>query len=85
LQNIQITKEFKAFECFGGIKNLLNYTPPANSISRAHDPFDKLVQFDSNGNALTTAENPNATTFDPSYVFAPNQGIRFFFGFRVSL
>ena len=85
LQNIQITKEFKAFECFGGIKNLLNYTPPANSISRAHDPFDKLVQFDINGNALPTTENHNATTFDPSYVFAPNQGIRFFFGFRVSL
>lgn len=85
IQNIQVTKEYKAFEFFGGIKNLLNYTPPANSISRPHDPFDKLVQFDSNENALPTAENPNAITFDPSYVFAPNQGIRLFFGVRVKL
>ncbi|MGB0933991.1 MAG: TonB-dependent receptor [Lishizhenia sp.] len=85
LQNIQLTKEYKAFEFFGGVKNFLNYTPPANSISRAHDPFDKYVQFDNNGNALSTAENPTATTFDPSYVFAPNQGIRFFIGFRLNL
>ena len=85
LQNIQLTKEYKAFEFFGGVKNFLNYTPPSNSIARAHDPFDQLVQFDANGNALQTAENPTATTFDPSYMFAPNQGIRFFFGLRVSL
>ena len=82
LQNIQLTKRFKAWELYGGVKNLLNYTPPANSIARAFDPFDREVTFDVNGNAVATANNPNALTFDPSYVFAPNQGIRGFLGFR---
>ena len=83
LQNIQITKKFSnGFEVYGGIKNLLNYTPPANSIARAFDPFDKEVQFDTDGNVIPTANNPNALTFDPSYVFAPNQGIRGFIGLR---
>lgn len=86
LQNIQITKKFNnGFEIYGGVKNLLNYTPPANSIARAFDPFDKEVQFDTNGNAIATPNNPNALTFDPSYVFAPNQGIRGFLGLRYML
>lgn len=85
-QNIQLTKVFAhGFTLYGGIKNVLNYMPPANSIARAHDPFDKKVQFDANGNVLATAENPYALTFDPTYVFAPNQGIRFFIGVRYTL
>ena len=83
LQNIQLTKKFKyGFELYGGIKNLLNYTPPANSIARAFDPFDKQVTFDANGQVVATPDNPNALSFDPTYVFAPNQGIRAFLGFR---
>ena len=82
LQNIQLTKRFKAWELYGGVKNLLNYTPPANSIARAFDPFDREVTFDANGNAVATANNPNALTFDPTYVYAPNQGIRGFLGLR---
>lgn len=83
IQNIQITKRFnETWEVYGGIKNLLNFTPPANSIARAFDPFDKNVQFDENGQVVPTADNPQALTFDPSYVFAPNQGIRGFFGVR---
>ncbi len=86
IQNIQVTKRFKkGWEIYGGVKNLLNYTPPANSIARAHDPFDKEVQFDQNGNVTPTASNPNALTFDPSYVFASNQGIRGFLGVRYTL
>ncbi|MFT7032849.1 MAG: outer membrane receptor for ferrienterochelin and colicins [Cyclobacteriaceae bacterium] len=86
LQNIQVTKSFgNGFEIYGGVKNILNYTPPANSIARSSDPFDKLVQFGDDGNALPTAENPNALTFDPAYVFAPNQGIRGFLGVRYAL
>ena len=86
LQNIQLTKLFgNGFEIYGGVKNMLNYTPPANSIARSMDPFDKLVQFGADGNALPTAENPNALTFDPTYVFAPNQGIRGFLGVRYTL
>ena len=81
--NIQLTKNWGgAFETFGGVKNMLNFTPPANSISRAFDPFDKQVTFDGSGNVLQTANNPYALTFDPSYVYASNQGIRFYAGVR---
>lgn len=83
IQNIQLTRRFtKGWEVYGGVKNLLNYTPPANSIARAFDPFDKNVQFDGNGQVVATPDNPNALTFDPTYVFAPNQGIRGFLGVR---
>ncbi len=83
LQNVQFTKKFKkGFEIYGGIKNILNYTPPANSIARSFDPFDKQVQFDANGQVVANANNPYALTFDPSYVFAPNQGRRVFIGLR---
>ena len=83
LQNIQLTKTLKGgFEIYGGIKNLLDFTPPANSIARAFDPFDKKVTFDNNGQAVATPDNPKALTFDPTYVFAPNQGIRGFLGVR---
>jgi outer membrane receptor for ferrienterochelin and colicins len=83
LQNIQITKGFgEKWEIYGGVKNLLNYTPPANSIARAFDPFDRGVTFDGLGNVVPTPENPNGLTFDPTYMFAPNQGIRGFLGVR---
>ncbi len=83
IQNIQMTyRPTKTWEVYGGVKNLLNYTPPANSIARSFDPFDKDVTFDSEGQALATTNNPNALTFDPTYVFAPNQGVRFFLGVR---
>lgn len=86
IQNLQITKSFKfGLEIYGGVKNLLNYTPPANSIARAFDPFDKQVVFDANGQAIATPDNPNALTFDPTYVFASNQGIRGFIGIRYNL
>lgn len=86
IQNIQLTKNLgKRWQIYGGIKNLLNYLPPANSIARAFDPFDRGVTFGANGEALPAANNPNALTFDPSYVFAPNQGIRSFAGVRFTL
>jgi len=86
LQNIQITKKFKSgFELYGGVKNLLNFLPPANSIARSNDPFDKNVKFDPQGQVVATADNPYRLTFDPSYVFAPNQGIRGFLGCRYIL
>ena len=82
IQNIQVTKTWKKFEAYGGIKNLLNFTPAANSIARSFDPFDEQVSFDAVGNVIPTPNNPNALTFDPSYVYASNQGIRGFLGFR---
>jgi outer membrane receptor for ferrienterochelin and colicins len=86
LQNIQMTKKFRnGLEIYGGVKNLLNFTPPANSIARANDPFDKNVKFDEQGQVIATPDNPYRMTFDPSYVFAPNQGIRAFLGMRYTL
>jgi outer membrane receptor for ferrienterochelin and colicins len=86
IQNIQFTfNKFKNFEIYAGVKNLLNWTPNKGNpfiIARANDPFDKNVQYDPNGNVLATPENPYALTFDPGYVYGPNQGIRGFFGFR---
>ncbi|MGV3600469.1 MAG: TonB-dependent receptor [Dyadobacter fermentans] len=86
LQNIQLTKKYNnGLEVYGGVKNLLNFTPPANSIARANDPFDKNVQFDGQGQVIATPDNPYRLTFDPSYVYAPNQGIRAFAGLRYTL
>lgn len=89
IQNIQFTYGgMKNFEIYAGVKNLLNWTPNNGNpfiIARANDPFDKEVTFDNNGNAVATANNPNALTFDPTYVYGPNQGIRLFLGLRYTL
>jgi outer membrane receptor for ferrienterochelin and colicins len=81
--NMQLTKIWNnSLESYGGIKNILNFTPPPDSIARSFDPFDRQVVFDDAGNALPTPSNPYALTFDPTYVYTSNQGIRFFFGIR---
>ncbi len=76
IQNIQITYDgLNNFEFYGGVKNLLNWTPNKGNpfiIARANDPFDE-------------ADNPYGLTFDPTYIYAPNQGRRFFFGLRYHL
>ncbi|MCH1454457.1 MAG: TonB-dependent receptor [Flavobacteriaceae bacterium] len=81
--NVQLTKTWNnTIEYYGGVKNILNFVPPSNSITRPFDPFDRQVVFDQSGNALPTPSNPFALTFDPTYVYTSNQGIRFFFGIR---
>ena len=86
IQNIQITKKIgTSWEMYGGIKNILNFTPDNNSIARSFDPFDSGVDFNSNGEAIATTSNPYALTFDPSYVYASNQGIRGFLGLRYTI
>ena len=89
LQNIQFSYSgWKNFELYAGIKNLLNFTPKRNNpflISRTEDPFDKNVQYDANGKVLVTPDNPYGLTFDTTYVYGPNQGIRGFFGLRYNL
>ncbi len=76
IQNIQFSKKFSnSWEVYGGVKNLLNFTPAANSINNANNPFD--VGIDTNANP--------ELAFDPSYVYASNQGIRAFAGLRYTL
>lgn len=89
LQNLQFTKKFSSrLEVYTGIKNLLDWTPGRSAsflIARANDPFDKKVQYDTQGQVIATPDNPYALTFDPTYVYAPNQGRRFFIGVRVNV
>ena len=89
IQNIQFTyKKIHSTEIYLGIKNLLNWTPNQSNpflIARAHDPFDKNVDTDTNGKVIPTAENPYGLTFDPAYSYGANQGIRFFLGTRFHL
>ncbi|MFT6723061.1 MAG: outer membrane receptor for ferrienterochelin and colicins, partial [Flavobacteriaceae bacterium] len=89
IQNLQITKRFgNEMEVYFGGKNLLNWTPDKGNpfiIARSEDPFDKNVTFDNNGQALATPDNPYGLTFDPTYVFGPNQGFRMFLGFRYQI
>lgn len=86
IQNIQTTINVKnKLEIYFGVKNILNWTPNKNNpflIARPHDPFDENVLFDSANNVIATADNPYALTFDPTYIYASNQGIRGFFGLR---
>jgi outer membrane receptor for ferrienterochelin and colicins len=75
LQNIQLTQKVgKGASIYGGIKNIFNFTP-RDPIMRPFDPFDKRVN----------ENNPNGYTFDPSYNYAPLQGIRWFVGVRYVL
>ena len=78
----------KKIELYGGIKNLLNWTPNRRNpflIARTNDPFDKDVKYTSDGQVEKTDSNPYALTFDPTYMYAPNQGIRGFFGVRMNI
>ena len=89
IQNVQFTYlGFKNFEIYAGAKNILNFLPKQNNpflIANANDPFDTNVHYGSNGQVLATPQNPYALTFDTTYVYAQNQGIRGFLGLRYTL
>ena len=64
----------------------MNWVPDRNIpflIARTDDPFDKNV--DADGNLVPTAQDPYALGFDPTYVYASNQGIRFYVGLDLSI
>lgn len=89
IQNIQFTKKLGSrTELYGGIKNLLNWTPAKNIpflLARTHDPFDKEVEYEADGSVKVTPGNPYGLKFDPAYVYAPNQGRRLFLGCRFTI
>lgn len=76
IQNVQLSWQPRAGgpEWYAGVKNLLDFTPPPYSLMRPFDPFDQ--------HADDPVSNPFGYTFDASYAFAPNQGIRGFAGLR---
>ncbi|MCO5240800.1 MAG: TonB-dependent receptor [Chitinophagaceae bacterium] len=77
IANLQVSRKFsKGIELYGGVKNLLNFLPK-DPIMRPFDPFNKYVN--------DPATNPYGYTFDPSYNYAPLQGLRGFFGVRYAL
>lgn len=77
LMNIQLSKKFgNGFEIYGGIRNLLNFTPK-NPILRPFDPFDNQVDDDVN--------NLYGYSFDTTYGYAPMRGIRSFIGVRYQI
>lgn len=89
IQNLQISKAFKkSLEVYAGVKNLLNWTPAKSTpflIARANDPFDNTVSFNSDNQVVPDAGNPYGLSFDPTYMYAPMQGIRAFFGLRYTI
>lgn len=89
IQNIQLSYTgLKRMEFYGGVKNLLNWTPNKGNpfiIARADDPFDKRVEYLPDGQIARTADNPYGLSFDPNYVYGPNQNVRAFFGIRLTI
>ncbi len=94
IQNIQLTKVIKpGIEIFGGVKNLLNWTPAKNGsfvISRANDPFGNRFSYEQDGVVVNPGKPANPVNnygldFDPSYVYAPMQGIKGFIGVRYAI
>jgi outer membrane receptor for ferrienterochelin and colicins len=65
--------ELKPIELLPKQNNLL--------IARTNDPLIKM--YDTNGQVLATPENPYGLTFDTTYVYGPNQGIRSFSDFVI--
>jgi outer membrane receptor for ferrienterochelin and colicins len=86
LQNLQLSRKFAKgrIELYAGCKNLFNFMPK-DPLMRPFDPFDKQVQFDSNGNAVASANNPQGYTFDTAYGYASMQGRRYYAGIRYEL
>jgi outer membrane receptor for ferrienterochelin and colicins len=89
IQNIQLSYTgIRNVEIYTGIKNLLNFLPKQDNpflIANANDPFDNNVIYDANNQVVPTTQNPYGLTFDTTYVYAQNQGIRSFLGLRYNL
>jgi outer membrane receptor for ferrienterochelin and colicins len=86
LQNLQVSRKFAKgrIELYAGCKNLFNFMPK-DRLMRPFEPFDKQVQFDSSGNAVASANNPQGYTFDTTYGYASMQGRRYYAGIRYEL
>ncbi len=86
LLNLQITQKVKDhLEFYIVGKNLLNFIPK-NPILHPDDPFDRPGgPYWLNDGSPNPGTNPNGFSFDPTYNYAPMQGIRLMIGCRFSL
>lgn len=76
IQNVQIKHTIHNIEISIGVKNLLNWTPAQHLpflIANSSDPFDQNLS------------SPQDLPFDPTYSYAPNQGIRFYAGLQLTI
>lgn len=83
LANVQATKRLSnRMDAYVAVKNLFNFMP-TGAILHPDDPFDRPggKYFNSDGTARADT-NPHGYTFDPSYNYAPVQGIKMMFGVR---
>lgn len=83
IMNFQVTKKINSnWELYGAVKNLLNFIPK-DPILHPDDPFNKPggKYFDINNNPRNDT-NPYGYSFDPSYSYAPMQGIKGMLGIR---
>lgn len=89
LQNIQMSYNLNSnWTVFGGIKNLLHWTPAQAApflIANSQNPFDQNLEYDSNGQIMPTADNPHGLHFDTEYLYGSMQGRRVFAGLRYRL
>ena len=77
LVNLQVKRSIgERLELYGGVKNLLDFVP-RDPLMRPFDPFDRQVN--------DPVGNPYGHTFDTSYMYAPIQGARGFFGVRYTI
>jgi outer membrane receptor for ferrienterochelin and colicins len=86
IMNLQATKTFvNGWEIYGGAKNLLNFLPK-NPLLHPDDPFNRPggKYFDQSGAPRPTT-NSNGYVFDPSYNYAPIQGLKGFVGVRFTV
>jgi outer membrane receptor for ferrienterochelin and colicins len=78
IHNLKLTKTInEKLDIYVGVKNIFNFKPPSYSIMRSFDPFDQEVD--------DPVNNPYGYTFDPAYVYAPNQGVRGYFGIKFKM
>ncbi|MES2645704.1 MAG: TonB-dependent receptor [Bacteroidota bacterium] len=83
IMNLQVTKKINGqWELYTAVKNLLNFIP-GYPILHPDDPFNKPggKYFDVD-NKPRSDTNPYGYSFDPSYSYAPMQGIKLMVGFR---
>ena len=81
----KITFKIKSIDLHGYTLDEANKSIESFIIKSYQENINKLVVVTGKGTHSQNEKNPYALTFDPSYVFASNQGFRIFFGLRYKI